>query len=68
VMTRAAENHYVDPDTFLAHAPRKDGSWWPEWVAWLDGRSGAPVAPPAGLPSNLGAPLANAPGTYVLED
>jgi polyhydroxyalkanoate synthase len=68
VMTRAAENHYVDPDTFLAHAPRKDGSWWPEWVAWLDARSGAPVAPPAGLPSNLGTPLANAPGTYVLED
>jgi polyhydroxyalkanoate synthase subunit PhaC len=68
VMTRAAENHYVDPDTFLAHAPRKDGSWWPEWVAWLDARSGAPVAPPAGLPASLGAPLAAAPGTYVLED
>jgi polyhydroxyalkanoate synthase subunit PhaC len=68
VMTRAAENHYVDPDTFLAHAPRKDGSWWPEWVAWLDARSGAPVAPPAGLPAALGAPLADAPGTYVLED
>jgi polyhydroxyalkanoate synthase subunit PhaC len=68
VTTRAAENHYIDPDTFLAHAPRKDGSWWPEWVAWLDARSGAPVAPPAGLPASLGAPLAAAPGTYVLED
>jgi polyhydroxyalkanoate synthase len=68
VMTRAAENHYVDPDSFLAHAPRKDGSWWPEWVAWLNTRSGAPVAPPMGLPPALGAPLANAPGTYVLED
>jgi polyhydroxyalkanoate synthase subunit PhaC len=68
VMTRAAENHYIDPDTFLAHAPRKDGSWWPEWVAWLDARSDAPVAPPAGLPAALGAPLADAPGTYVLED
>ena len=61
-------DHYVDPDTFLAHAPRKDGSWWPEWVAWLDARSGAPVPPPAGLPAALGAPLADAPGTYVLED
>jgi polyhydroxyalkanoate synthase subunit PhaC len=68
VMTRAAENHYVDPDTFLAHTPRKDGSWWPEWVAWLAARSGAPAAPPVGLPPALGAPLANAPGTYVLED
>jgi polyhydroxyalkanoate synthase subunit PhaC len=68
VMMRAAENHYVDPDSFLAHAPHKDGSWWPEWVAWLGARSGAPVAPSAGLPAALDAPLADAPGTYVLED
>jgi polyhydroxyalkanoate synthase len=68
LMTRKPGDHYLDPDTFSARAPRKDGSWWPEWVAWLDARSGAPVARPAGIPASLGAPLCDAPGTYVLED
>jgi polyhydroxyalkanoate synthase len=68
IMTRKPDEHYLDPDTFLARAPRKDGSWWPEWLAWLDARSGAPVAPPAGIPASLGAPFGDAPGTYVLED
>jgi polyhydroxyalkanoate synthase len=40
-------------------------SWWPEWVAWLDARSGAPVAPPPEMPAALGPPLCDAPGTYV---
>jgi hypothetical protein len=30
VMTRPAQGQYVDPDAWLAAAPRKDGSWWPE--------------------------------------
>jgi polyhydroxyalkanoate synthase len=66
VMTRNAGDHYRDPETFLAQAPRKEGSWWPEWAAWLDARSGAMVEPPpAGVP---GRPLlGDAPGTYVRE-
>src|SRR5215467_11738118 len=40
------EDHYLDPDTFAAQTARRDGSWWPEWAAWLDARSGAPVPPP----------------------
>jgi polyhydroxyalkanoate synthase len=68
-MTRKADDHYRDPDTFLVQAPRKAGSWWPEWVAWLDARSGASVAPPpTGAPSSAYTPLCDAPGTYVLED
>ena len=66
VMTRKADDHYRDPDTFLAQAPRKAGSWWPEWAAWLDARSGASVAPPA-VGASASA-LGDAPGTYVLED
>ena len=69
VMTRKADDHYRDPDTFLAQAPRKAGSWWPDWVAWLGARSDAPVAPPpTGAPASGNPPLADAPGTYVLEN
>jgi polyhydroxyalkanoate synthase subunit PhaC len=69
VMTKKPDDHYLDPEGFLARAPRKDGSWWPEWVAWLDARSGASVAPPPiAAPTSGAAPLGDAPGTYVLED
>ena len=59
VMTKKPDDRYFDPDTFIAKAPRKEGSWWPEWVAWLDARSGVPVAPPGvGAPSAGFTPLA----------
>jgi len=68
MMTRPYDGKYVDPDSFLAEAASKDGSWWPEWVAWLQARSGVPAAPPSlGAPEKGYAPLANAPGTYVLD-
>jgi len=68
VMTRKADDRYIDPDTFLAQTPKKEGSWWPEWVAWLNERSGEPVAPPA-LGGSVAdrEPLIDAPGTYVLQ-
>ena len=47
-MTRRHDHQYLDPEVFLANAPRKEGSWWPEWVAWLNARSGTPVTPAAG--------------------
>ncbi len=60
---------YLDPAGFLATAPRKEGSWWPEWVSWLNARSGVPVVPPPmGAPQAGYAPLCDAPGTYVLQD
>ncbi|HEX5863232.1 MAG TPA: poly-beta-hydroxybutyrate polymerase, partial [Casimicrobiaceae bacterium] len=66
VTTKRHDDRYVDPDHWLATAEAKEGSWWPEWVAWLDVRSGAPVSPPT-----LGAPgyaaLGDAPGIYVLQ-
>jgi polyhydroxyalkanoate synthase len=69
VMTRKPDDRYSGPDTFLAQAPRKAGSWWPDWVAWLAARSDAPVAPPpTGAPAAGYAPLVDSPGTYVLED
>jgi polyhydroxyalkanoate synthase len=67
-MTRAADGHYMDADGWLARAPRKAGSWWPEWVSWLGARSGAPVAPPQmGAPEAGYVPRSDAPGSYVLQ-
>jgi polyhydroxyalkanoate synthase len=37
VATRAESAKYVDPDTWLAVTPVKQGSWWPEWRDWLAG-------------------------------
>jgi polyhydroxyalkanoate synthase len=68
-MTKQSDGHFIDPESFLATAPQKQGSWWPEWAAWLEVRSGMPI-----VPSGLGAPqaglkpLCDAPGTYVLQD
>jgi len=68
VATKAADALYVDPDVWLTKVPEQSGSWWPEWVAWLDARSGVPGAPPAMGDAGAGyPPLVDAPGTYVLQ-
>jgi polyhydroxyalkanoate synthase len=68
VWAKRATDYYIDPDTWLERAPRGEGSWWPEWAAWLAERSGAPVAPPAMGASVAGyAPLRPAPGEHVLQ-
>ena len=60
-------HHYLDPDRFLTEAPRQDGSWWPEWIAWLGKRSGALTTAPAMAAPLAGYPvLGDAPGLYVL--
>ncbi|MGB8274988.1 MAG: alpha/beta fold hydrolase [Alphaproteobacteria bacterium] len=68
VATKTETARYVDPDTWLAATPRHDGSWWPEWEAWISAHSHPNAAPPslgnarAGFP-----PVGDAPGTYVLQ-
>ena len=66
VMTKGRDDRYVDPDAWLALAPRREGSWWPEWEHWLEAHSG-PLAPPPrmGAPDAGYPPLADAPGGYV---
>jgi polyhydroxyalkanoate synthase len=67
ILRKRARDRYLDPDVGLARAQRKNGSWWPEWVAWLEARSGAPETPPTIGASEAGYPLLHpAPGTYVL--
>jgi polyhydroxyalkanoate synthase len=68
VSTTAATDKYVDPDAWIAATPKREGSWWPAWQAWLAGHSGAKAPPPATGNARAGfAPLGDAPGTYVLQ-
>ena len=67
--TKRLSDHYLDPERFYGEANLKDGSWWPEWVAWLADRSGALTElPTMGAPQSGNPPLGDAPGAYVLED
>lgn len=69
VMAKKASDHYVDRATWLIQASQKQGSWWPEWAAWLDTRSGEPIAPPSiGAVDEGPAPLGDAPGNYVFQE
>ena len=69
VSHRPAGARYCGPDSWSAAAKVEQGSWWPEWAAWLARQSHGRVAPP-----QLGAPdkgypvLEPAPGSYVLQD
>ena len=66
VTVHGKQDLYVDPDTWCAATPVKEGSWWPIWQAWLAARSAPPAAPPALGNAKAGyPPLAAAPGSYV---
>ena len=63
---KQADRHYLDPARFLAEASRKEGSWWPQWIAWLSEHSSALTSPPSMGAQQAGYPLlADAPGEYV---
>jgi polyhydroxyalkanoate synthase len=64
IATRGQGECYLDPDSWVAAAEQRDGSWWPAWTGWLEHlpSAGARVAP-----RQVEGGLAPAPGTYVLE-
>ena len=52
------------PDAWLEKAVRTEGSWWPEWNAWVGGYGEGKV--PARQPGGGSLPaLEDAPGSYV---
>ncbi len=51
---------------WLAQAPKTPGSWWGDWTAWLNARTGEMV-PAYGAGRRKFPALVDAPGTYVLE-
>lgn len=68
MQTRHIGETSAAPDDWLASAPTTDGSWWPAWHAWLIAHASSSTAvkpPKIGIPGSQ--PLADAPGTYVLE-
>ncbi len=68
IRKRSPGERYIDPDTWQAETPVRQGSWWPEWESWLAEKSTGKGAPPSmGAPEKGFAPLRDAPGLYVLE-
>ncbi|WP_367192797.1 PHA/PHB synthase family protein [Amorphus sp. 3PC139-8] len=69
ILEKLEDGPYVDPDTWLATAPQRDGSWWSAWTDWLANHSSPDrVAPPTMGNSDAGyPPLCDAPGTYVMQ-
>jgi polyhydroxyalkanoate synthase len=57
-----------DPQQWLRTADTEQGTWWPDVVAWLSGRCGAEKAAPEEPGGGGLRPLADAPGTYVLDN
>lgn len=53
---------WMDPDEWLANAPRHEGSWWPAWSRWLKQHSRDMVKAKPISPSTA---LRDAPGRYV---
>ncbi|MGO4407105.1 PHA/PHB synthase family protein [Bosea sp. RAF48] len=70
---RIATRHHGDvlsgPDEWLPAAELREGSWWTAWLEWLAARSTSErvPAPAMGAPATGYAPLADAPGSYVLQ-
>jgi polyhydroxyalkanoate synthase len=59
----------LPPQAWFETTPAQTGSWWPVWEHWLAQHSAqARVAPPPlGAPAAGYAPIADAPGEYVLQ-
>jgi polyhydroxyalkanoate synthase len=63
---RVAGEHPADPQAFLDQAAKLPGSWWPDYVEWLQARSGELRPAPKKLGGRGHRALGRAPGTYVL--
>jgi polyhydroxyalkanoate synthase len=56
----------ADSEQWLAGTTRHEGSWWEDWATWIGKRAGKRVPVPA-MGGDRHPPIADAPGTYVLE-
>ncbi|MCY1188066.1 Poly(3-hydroxyalkanoate) polymerase subunit PhaC [compost metagenome] len=54
-----------DPRAWLYDARQVEGSWWPQWLEWIQARSGAQRETLMALGNQNYPPMDPAPGTYV---
>ena len=54
-------------DEFIAGATETKGSWWPDWLGWIERQDGAKVATTGARIPGKGKlkPIEDAPGSYV---
>ena len=64
---QTAQHNPPDAAEWLASASKVKGSWWDDYVAWLDTRTGPLRNKPRRLGSAAFEPICDAPGTYVLD-
>ncbi len=55
----------ADAQTWLAQATEHEGSWWPDWMAFLAKHAGDQVKPPGKYGNAKYKPIEPAPGRYV---
>lgn len=69
ISSHKSDEKHIDPETWFATTPVKQGSWWLPLEKWISSYSVGPVdAPTMGAPDKGYPALMNAPGSYVLED
>jgi polyhydroxyalkanoate synthase len=59
--------HPPEAASWQRDAPRRPGTWWEDWDAWLAPRSGPLRAAPRTLGNRAYPPAEAAPGTYITE-
>jgi polyhydroxyalkanoate synthase len=65
---RVTDNVAPTEEEFLERAPTLAGSWWSDYDAWLEQRSGARRPAPSHMGNEQFRVLGDAPGEYVLVD
>lgn len=68
ICTSLGGDTYMPPDAWMNVTPVTEGSWWPEWSAWLKARSAEPAVPrKIGAATRQYPVLGDAPGQYVFQ-
>jgi polyhydroxyalkanoate synthase len=65
--TADGQDNPSDPQAWLDAAKTEQGSWWPDYDAWLADRSGPEKPSPEALGNPRFTALGSAPGSYVMD-